>query len=150
MILYKGSKLHMNPFKPQPVHPDDYYKFPEPKPENVIFASESETKAKIFATFSTIIPFRMETYRDKPQKTVITDLPLDIKLEEKIYIYKFDSDKQGWKYIENSREWYNTKEQIPLEIKKYTREGLYNELKENTEISFIKGNPLEEDPFPIS
>lgn len=137
MILYKGSKLNTNPFQPQPVHPDDDCKFQEPIPDKVIFASESEIKAKIFATFSTIIPFQISTTADDPRiKITLGDNINQEFLKEKVYIYKFNSGQQGWRYIKDSREWYNTKEQIPMEIQEYTREELYKELRENPEILF--------------
>ena len=137
MILYKGSKLNMIPFQPQPIHPDDYHKFPKPIPDKAIFASESETKAKIFATFSTIITFETSTTSDNPNITITLEGKIDTELlKEKVYIYKFDSEQQGWEYIKESREWYNTKQQIPIEIEEYTRETLYKELRGNPEILF--------------
>jgi len=137
MILYKGSKLNVNPFQPQPVHPDDYYKFPEPIPDKAIFASESETEAKIFATFSTIVSFEISTTSDDPRITITLGDKIESEiLKEKVYIHRFDSEQQGWRYIEKSREWYNTEGQIPTEIQEYTRETLYRELRENPEISF--------------
>ncbi|MDY0097037.1 MAG: hypothetical protein RBS01_01660 [Candidatus Dojkabacteria bacterium] len=137
MILYKGSKLNINPFQPQPIHPDDYHKFPKPIPEKAIFASESETKAKIFATFSTIITFEISTTSNDPRITITLGDKIDEEvLKDKVYIYKFDSEQQGWKYIEESREWYNTEQQIPIEIQEYSRETLYKELRENPEIIF--------------
>ena len=137
MILYKGSKLNMIPFQPQPIHPDDYHKFPKPIPEKAIFASESEIKAKIFATFSTLIPFGTSTTSDNPNITITLEGKIDTELlKEKVYIYKFDSEQQDWEYIKESREWYNAKEQIPIEIDEYTRETLYKELRGNPEILF--------------
>ena len=47
MYLYKGSKLNLSPFQPQPVHPEDIKKFPQPAPDNVIFTKDNETQAKI-------------------------------------------------------------------------------------------------------
>lgn len=137
MNLFKGSRLYLNPFQPQPVHPDDFHKFPEPVPNSVIFASESETKAKIFATFSGIISFGTSTTSQKPGITIHLSDSIDPEtLKEKVYLYKFDSETEGWKYIEESREWYNITQQVPLEVKEYTREELYKELKENSEITF--------------
>lgn len=139
MFLYKGSKLNMSPFKPQALHSDDVQKFPEPVPKSVIFASNSETKAKIFAVFSTIISFGTESSSDDSKiSVIIEDEIIPDTLKEKVYLYKFDSDKGSWKYIEETSEWYSTEEQIPTEIKEYTREELYKELRENPEISFRK------------
>ncbi len=123
MDLFKGSKLNMSPFQPQTLHPDDFHKFPQPVPSSVIFASESETKAKIFATFSGIISFGTSSTSKKPGITVT--------LEDEI--------------VPETKEWYNTQEQIPIEMKEYTREDLYKELKENKEITFE-----EKERFPIS
>lgn len=139
MLLFKGSKLNMNPFQPQTVQSDDFHKFPQPIPKSVIFASNSETKAKIFAVFSTIIPFKIESSSDNSQISVIMeDEIIPETLKEKVYLYKFDSDKRSWKPIEETSEWYSTEEQIPIEITEYTREELYNELRENSEISLKK------------
>lgn len=137
MNLFKGSKIYMNPFPPQPVHPDDFHKFPEPIPSSVIFASESEIKAKIFATFSGIISFGTSSTSQKPGITIhLSDSIEPEVLKEKVYIYRFDSETEGWKFIEKSGEWYNITEQAPLEVREYTREELYKELKENPEITF--------------
>lgn len=137
MNLFKGSRLYINPFQPQPVHPDDFHKFPDPVPSSVIFASESETKAKIFATFSGIISFGTSTYSQRPGITVILeDQIIPETLKEKVCLYKFDSETKGWEYLQESEEWYNTEEQVPLEVTEYTREELYKELRENPEITF--------------
>lgn len=150
MYLYKGSKLQMSPFQPQLLHPDDYHKFLDPIPHNVIFASDSETKAKIFATFSGIIPFVISSTSEKPGITIILrDYIKPETLQENVYIYKFNSDTGSWKYIEESREWYSTEEETPVEIKEYKREELYNELKENPEI-FFKENLQEKESTSVS
>lgn len=150
MILYKGSKLNINPFQPQPLHPDDYHKFPDPIPQSVIFASESETKAKIFATFSGIISFGTSSTSDKPGITIILrDSIKPETLQENVYLYKFNSETGLWKYIEESGEWYSTKEETPTEIIEYTREELYKELMENPEISF-KEEFQEKESTPVS
>lgn len=129
----------MNPFQPQIIQPDDFHKFPQPIPKSVIFASNSETKAKIFAVFSGIISFGIESSSDNSQISVIMeDEIIPETLKEKVYLYRFDSDKGSWKPIEETSEWYSTEEQIPIEITEYTREELYNELRENPEISFKK------------
>jgi len=150
VILYKGSKLNINPFQPQPLHPDDYHKFPDPIPQSVIFASESETKAKIFATFSGIISFGTSSTSDKPGITIILrDSIKPETLQENVYLYKFNSETGLWKYIEESGEWYSTKEETPTEIIEYTREELYKELMENPEISF-KEEFQEKESTPVS
>jgi len=150
MILYKGSKLNMSPFQPQPVHPDDYHKFLAPIPQKVLFASDSEIEAKIFATFSGIIPFETHTTSKKPNITIILNDEIEpIALKEKVYLYKFDSKQDGWKYIKESREWYNQTEQTPIGIQEYTREDLYTELKENHEIIF-KEHYQKEEYIPIT
>lgn len=147
MNLFKGSKNYINPFQPQPVHPDDFHKFPEPVPRSVIFASDSEIKAKIFATFSTIINFATSTSAEKLGITITLKDKIDPEtLKEKVYLYKFSSKEQGWKYMEESGEWYNTQEQIPLEIQEYTRGDLYRELKENPEITFEEKLQEKENP----
>lgn len=146
MILYKGSKLDLNPFEPQLVHPDDYHKFPEPMPTKVIFASESETKAKIFAVFSRIISFSTETSVDKPAITITIEDPIEAKsLNERVYLYEFDTNTGDWKYLKESGEWYSTEPQIPITVKEYTREELYSELRNNSEISF-RERFKEEEP----
>lgn len=137
MILYKGSKLNMNPFEPQPVHPDDYDKFKGLVPEKVIFATESKTKAKIFATFSNVISFGSTTNRSNSGITVYIEEPLpEETLEKNVYIYSFDSNNNTWHYIDETKEWYTTQPQTPIEIEKYSRGELYNELKKNPEVSF--------------
>ncbi len=150
MDLFKGSKLNISPFQPQTLHPDDFHKFPQPVPNSVIFASESETKAKIFATFSGIISFGTSSTSQKPGITVtLEDEIVPETLKEKVYLYKFDSENEGWKYLPETKEWYNTQEQIPIEMKEYTREDLYKELRENKEITF-KEEFEEKERFPIS
>lgn len=146
MNLFKGSRLYMNPFQPQSVHPDDFHKFQEPIPSNVIFASESETKAKIFATFSKITSFEISSIPKNPRITIHLMNSIDPKiLKEKVYLYKFDSETEGWELIEKSGEWYSTNEQVPLEIREYTREELYQELRENQEITFEEEFQEKED-----
>ena len=150
MILYKGSKLNDSPFHPQPVHKDDIKKFPEPTPNGVIFATESESHAKIFAVFSGIVSFGTTISPDGKKREII--LRGEIRpedLEEEVYIHEFDSDKGDWKYLKASGEWYSTKEEIPSTTKEYTREELYKELQENTEIEFVQEFKKERD-FPLS
>ena len=130
----------MNPFVPQAVHPNDFHKFSEPVPANAIFASNSETEAKIFAALSGIKSFMILPRSQKEGITVSTESKIEKHdLEGKVYVYRFDSEGEGWNYIEESKEWYNTKEQIPIEITEYKREELYNELRENPDITFEIG-----------
>ena len=97
MYLYKGSKLNLNPFQPQPVSPDDIKKFPKPSPKSVIFAKENETHAKIYACFSTCISFSIHTSSVDPKIKVVIDRELDEeKRKENVYIYTFNSEDNGW------------------------------------------------------
>ena len=60
------------------------------------------------------------------------------KRKENVYIYTFNSEDNGWKYLEDSREWYSEIEQKAIDIKKYTREEILSELKRNPDIEIIK------------
>lgn len=135
MKIYKGSRYYLNPFEPQIVHPDDYHKFSTPTPKGVIFATDIELKAKIFAVFSGISSFSSSTTNNSDIITVKVDRKINKQyLDEKVYIYEFDTENTDWKYLEKSGEWYCTKEQVPLSIKEYTRGELYRELQENKNI----------------
>lgn len=150
MKIYKGSKLNMNPFEPQPVHSDDFHKFPEPIPSKVIFASSSEKRAKIFAIFSGITSFGTSTTSDKSQIYISIKKPIkQERLKEEVYIYTFDSETDGWKYIPESGEWYNCSKQIPIGIQKNTREELLKELEVDPEIS-IEEDFKEKESMTIS
>ena len=139
MYLYKGSKLNLSPFQPQPVHPEDIKKFPQPATNNVSFTKDNETQAKIYACFSTCISFSIHTSLVNPKIKVMVDRELDEeKRKENVYIYTFNSEDNGWKYLEDSREWYSEIEQKAIDIKKYTREEILSELKRNPDIEIIK------------
>lgn len=135
MKVYKGSRLYLNPFEPQIVYPDDFHKFPIPTPKGVIFATDSILKAKIFAVFSGISNFSSSTTVDSDVITVRVDRKLKEQyFEEKVYIYEFETENNDWKYLNQSGEWYSTKEQIPLNISEYTRGELYTEITNSTDI----------------
>ena len=135
MKVYKGSRFYLNPFEPQIVHPDDYHKFPIPTPKGVIFATDSEIKAKIFAVFSGVSTFSSSTTENIDIITVRVDRKLKEQyLEEKVYIYEFETENNDWKYLNQSGEWYTTEEQIPLNITEYTRGELYTEINNSTDI----------------
>lgn len=150
MILYKGTDKNNSPFQPQPVHNDDIKKFPEPTPEGVIFATDSETHAKIFAVFSGIVSFGTVMSPDEKKRQIILRGEIrEEDLEEKVYVHEFDSEEGDWKYIKESGEWYSTEEQIPSATKEYTRRELYKELQENSEIEFVQEFEIEGD-LPLS
>lgn len=139
MKVYKGSRFYLSPFEPQIVHPDDYHKFPIPTPKGIIFATDREIKAKIFAVFSGISTFSSGTTNINDLITVKVDRMIKGGyLDEKVYIYEFETESNDWKYLEKSSEWYTTKEQIPLNIQEYTRGELYKELKENKDIILLE------------
>ncbi len=140
----------MSPFQPQPVHPDDIHKFPSSTPSGVIFASDSEINAKIFAALRGVCSFGTIPSEDnKKLRVMLYDRPDQKLMDETVYIFTFSKDEGNWEYIRESGEWYCTEEQTPTEIRQYTREQLYNELRENPELIFQE-DYQEKESIPIS
>lgn len=136
MQLYKGSQLNFeNQFETQPVYSDDEDKFPEPRPKEVIFATDSEIKAKLFAALRGVCSFGTEQSEDKRLKVII-EPPIDMeKMTEKVHLYTFEKT-DDWKFLEKSKEWYSTKPTPFISKKEYTRQELYEELRQDPNLEF--------------
>lgn len=136
MQLYKGSKLNFeNQFETQPVYSDDEDKFPEPRPEKVIFATDSEIKAKLFAALRGVCSFGTVKTEDGRWEVIIEDAIDMEKMTEKVQLYTFEQN-DDWKFLEKSREWYSTKPETFISKEEYTRQELYDELRQDPNLEF--------------